>query len=170
MQAAADKGLARLMAFLRDEIEVERQAEAERMRPRAIAAGPFSVYRCPEVGTRLLCLVQHADAANPGARRPNTNNPALQTTEDARAVAEAGGDVAAGGFAWIRTGHALAQRGPLIYMFGGTGRTAERLKDAEPHILPAYAATLPCIPLAPFCPVLTPGAQWSRMGAKAVSC
>lgn len=54
-QNAADKGLARLMSFLRDEIELERLAEAERIRPRAIAAGPFSVYKCTEASSFHVC-------------------------------------------------------------------------------------------------------------------
>lgn len=40
-------------------------------------------------------------------------------SEDAKESEEAGGAV--DGFAWIRSGHSLAQRDNVVYMFGGTG-------------------------------------------------
>eukprot|EP00887_Chlorella_sp_A99_P006380 scaffold3.g6380.t1 len=48
-QQAADKGLARFLHFLRDEIEVERAAEIERNRPKSIASGPCTIFKCQAV-------------------------------------------------------------------------------------------------------------------------
>ena len=48
-QQAADKGLARFLAFLQAEIEVERLAEIERNRPKSICSGPCTIYKCHTV-------------------------------------------------------------------------------------------------------------------------
>eukprot|EP00879_Flechtneria_rotunda_P030386 GHRR01033012.1.p1 GENE.GHRR01033012.1~~GHRR01033012.1.p1 ORF type:complete len:296 (+),score=98.98 GHRR01033012.1:132-1019(+) len=44
-KAKADEGLSRLLAFLREEDERERQEEIERLRPIGTAAGPYMEYR-----------------------------------------------------------------------------------------------------------------------------
>lgn len=86
---AREKGLARFLAFLREEEDIERLQEIERNRPVGVQAGPATVYRT----TPPLADALHDVAAGEAA--------------------------ALAGFPWVRHGAAACVAGRAAYVWGG---------------------------------------------------